>query len=98
MSNSFPSIGGGDRARNARRFTPTPELFAESGQLSALKAEAGNLPSWDLTDRQLCDLELLINGGFAPLEGFLNQADYDRVSTGCAWPPEHSGRSRSPST
>jgi sulfate adenylyltransferase len=92
MSDSFPSIGGGDRARNARRFTPTPELFAESGQLSALKAEAGNLPSWDLTARQLCDLELLLNGGFAPLEGFLNQADYDRVvdemrlASGALWP------------
>jgi len=28
--------------------------------------------------RQLCDLELIINGGFSPLEGFMNQADYDR--------------------
>lgn len=29
--------------------------------------------------RQLCDLELLLNGAFAPLEGFLNQKDYDGV-------------------
>ena len=28
--------------------------------------------------RQLCDLELIINGGFSPLDGFMNQADYDR--------------------
>ena len=28
--------------------------------------------------RQLCDLELIINGGFSPLEGFLNKADYER--------------------
>ena len=26
--------------------------------------------------RQLCDLELIITGGFSPLEGFMNKADY----------------------
>lgn len=26
--------------------------------------------------RQLCDLELIMNGGFSPLEGFMNEADY----------------------
>ena len=30
-----------------------------------------------ISQRQLCDLELIINGGFSPLEGFMNQADYD---------------------
>lgn len=38
-----------------------------------------NIPSWDLTPRQLCDIELLLNGAFAPLTGFLNQADYQSV-------------------
>lgn len=32
-----------------------------------------------LTPRQVCDLELLLNGGFAPLNGFMNKADYDSV-------------------
>lgn len=33
--------------------------------------------------RQLCDLELIINGGFSPLEGFMGQKDYNRsVGTG----------------
>lgn len=27
--------------------------------------------------RQLCDLELIMNGGFSPLEGFMTQADYE---------------------
>ena len=30
----------------------------------------------NLNKRQLCDLELLLNGGFAPLEGFMNEKDY----------------------
>jgi len=34
-----------------------------------LLAEAESLPSIVLTERQLCDLELISNGGFSPLEG-----------------------------
>ncbi len=49
-------------------------------------------PSWDLTDRQLCDLELILNGGFSPLSGFLTGADYElvladmRLADGSLWP------------
>jgi len=34
-----------------------------------LAAESEKLPAVVLTDRQLCDLELILNGGFSPLEG-----------------------------
>lgn len=34
-----------------------------------LSAEAETLPAVILSDRQLCDLELILNGGFSPLEG-----------------------------
>ena len=57
-----------------------------------LAAQAGSFPEWDLTHRQLCDVELLLNGGFSPLEGFLTQADYERVrddmrlADGTLWP------------
>ncbi|KAI0066138.1 ATP-sulfurylase [Artomyces pyxidatus] len=44
-----------------------------------LKESALSLPDILLTERQLCDLELIINGGFSPLEGFLTQKDYDSV-------------------
>ncbi|KAI1203512.1 putative sulfate adenylyltransferase [Nemania serpens] len=44
-----------------------------------LAAEAENLPAIVLTERQLCDLELILNGGFSPLEGFMNEADYNGV-------------------
>ncbi|KAI0949365.1 Sulfate adenylyltransferase [Taiwanofungus camphoratus] len=44
-----------------------------------LNAEAATLPDIVLTERQLCDLELITNGGFSPLEGFMNEADYTNV-------------------
>jgi sulfate adenylyltransferase len=45
-----------------------------------------------LNSRQLCDLEMLLNGGFAPLKGFMNEADYlsvvtdMRLENGRVWP------------
>ena len=50
-------------------------------------------PSWDLTDRQVCDLELLLNGSFSPLRGFIEPhrlrvggcADM-RLADGTLWP------------
>ncbi|WP_265499462.1 bifunctional sulfate adenylyltransferase/adenylylsulfate kinase [Paracoccus beibuensis] len=72
--------------------TPIPELYVSAEAAASLKDEAGNMPSWDLTPRQLCDLELLMNGGFNPLKGFLTQADYDgvvndmRLTSGALWP------------
>jgi len=71
---------------------PIPELYVSHESALKLKAEAGNLPSWDLTPRQICDLELLMNGGFHPLKGFMSQADYDgvvenmRLADGALWP------------
>lgn len=42
----------------------------------ALAAEAVKLPEITLSERQLCDLELIMNGGFSPLEGFMGEQDY----------------------
>lgn len=56
------------------------------------KAESRDFPSWDLTPRQVCDLEMLLNGGFSPLTGFMNKADYGSVcsemklASGHLWP------------
>ncbi|CAE6431056.1 unnamed protein product [Rhizoctonia solani] len=44
-----------------------------------LLEESEKLPELILTERQLCDLELILNGGFSPLEGFLNEEDYKSV-------------------
>jgi len=71
---------------------PIPELYVSYDSAAKLKMEAAELPSWDLTARQVCDLELLMNGGFNPLKGFLTEADYDgvvenmRLADGALWP------------
>ncbi|KAJ9641349.1 Sulfate adenylyltransferase [Coniosporium apollinis] len=44
-----------------------------------LAEEAEKLPAIVLTERQLCDLELILNGGFSPLEGFMSEKDYNGV-------------------
>lgn len=38
-----------------------------------------NLKRFNLKDRQLFDLEMLMVGGFAPLSGFMNKEDYESV-------------------
>jgi len=66
--------------------------MAKNEQVSALKAQSREWPSWDLSPRQVCDLELLMSGGFSPLQGFMNRADYEgvchnmRLASGVLWP------------
>ena len=72
--------------------TPVPELDVGYDRLQKAKIEAAELTSWDLTPRQICDLELLMNGGFYPLKGFLTEGDYNsvvdymRLKNGNLWP------------
>ena len=67
-------------------------LIVPSERSNELKSHSREWPSWDLTERQLCDLELLLSGGFSPLHGFMNPADYESVchkmhlSSGLIWP------------
>jgi len=68
------------------------QLQVPDARVAELKAQSKDWPSWDLTARQLCDLELLMSGGFSPLRGFMNRADYEgvckdmRLANGILWP------------
>ncbi len=48
-------------------------------EAEALKAKAASYVSWDLTERQGWDIEMILNGAFSPLEGFMNRSDYESV-------------------
>ncbi|EET48164.1 bifunctional sulfate adenylyltransferase/adenylylsulfate kinase [Thalassobium sp. R2A62] len=73
-------------------LAPIPELYVSHDSAQKLKVEAADLTSHDLSPRQICDLELLMNGGFNPLKGFLSEADYNgvvndmRMTDGALWP------------
>jgi len=66
--------------------------MAEGAHREVLLREAALLPSLTLNPRQLCDLELLLNGALSPLRGFMGRADYQgvvtdmRLADGIFWP------------
>jgi len=68
------------------------DLLVTAGQAEALKKEALGLPSIDLGWRQIGELEMLMNGAYAPLRGYMGRADYESVleklalADGTAWP------------
>ena len=72
--------------------TLVPELYVPMAEISKLRNGANSLTRWDLTARQICDLELLMNGAFNPLKGFLGRDDYNnvldhlRLKDGTLWP------------
>ena len=68
------------------------DLIVPPARAAELKEQSRGWPSLDLTPRQLCDLELLANGAFSPLQGFLGEEDYNsvcenmRLVSGDLWP------------
>ncbi|MBW2618165.1 MAG: bifunctional sulfate adenylyltransferase/adenylylsulfate kinase [Deltaproteobacteria bacterium] len=68
------------------------DLCVSLKEAESLKKAAMDYPSLNLSLRQVCDLELLLNGAFDPLEGYLNRADYKnvlermRLADGRLWP------------
>ncbi|HDK45316.1 MAG TPA: adenylyltransferase, partial [Actinobacteria bacterium] len=68
------------------------DLLVDEARTAELKEASRDWPSWDLTDRQVHDLELLLTGGFSPLRGFMSREDYEpvlesmRLADGTLWP------------
>ena len=87
---------GGSRLTTSHLIAPHGgeliNLIADTARARELKGHSKEWPSWDLTARQVCDVELLLSGGFSPLRGFMNRADYDgvcnnmRLKSGVLWP------------
>ncbi len=82
-------------------MTETSLIAPHGGTLCDLVADADpdaardaahDLPSIALSPRQTCDIELILNGGFSPLQGFMSEADYNgvvenmRLEDGTLWP------------
>src|SRR5215468_2903162 len=68
------------------------DVVVDDERASELRKASTYWPSWDLTPRHLCDLELLLSGAFSPLRGFLGSADVAsvcadmRLADGTLWP------------
>ena len=69
-----------------------PLLVAGEEEAEKLKIQSFHLPSVTLSQRQLCDVELMMNGGFTPLDGFMDRDSYEhvlesmRLPGGTLWP------------
>lgn len=67
------------------------DRVANPDRREALIAEAAGFPVVRINARAASDLELIATGGYSPIEGFLNQADYIavrdtmRLASGAAW-------------
>jgi len=67
-------------------------LIVDGDRAAEIRENSREWPSIDLDLRQLCDLELLLNGGLSPLEGFMSSADFNsvgaemRLANGVFWP------------
>lgn len=68
------------------------DLLVSGPAADDLRGRAASMPIIQLPSRAVSDLELLTNGGFSPLEGFMTAADYRsvvddmRLSSGLPWP------------
>lgn len=71
---------------------PPRELYVEGARARALRDELPGLPTWDLGEVQALDLGLLLDGSFAPLDGYMGRAALRsvaqsmRLPDGRLWP------------
>src|SRR4030067_3056934 len=63
-------------------------LLVDEASATQLKKDAQAFPAITLTQRQLCDLELLMNGAFSPLRGFMTRDVYEGVLEKMRLPPQ----------
>lgn len=73
---TFLRSGGGARPF---RFCRRPRNDRSLQKAEEMKAYASRLPSAQLSERAVCDLEMLAVGAFSPLDRFMPHADFRRV-------------------
>ncbi|WP_295043835.1 hypothetical protein [uncultured Paracoccus sp.] len=66
-------------------LSPVRELYVSPDAAAALRIEAARLPAWRLVGRQAAELVLLMNGGFAPLRGYMTQSQHG-AAPDAGWP------------
>ena len=54
-------------------------LMQDEQYRNKLNKDILQLKSLTLSNRQLCDIEMILNGGFSPIDGFMNRKDYNSV-------------------
>ena len=68
------------------------DLVVDQDRAVEIREQSRDWFSVDLGPRQLCDLELLINGAYSPLDSYLGAADHQtvcsemRLADGVFWP------------
>ena len=55
------------------------DLMVPEDSIAEVKAHANALPSIQISERSVCDLELLATGAFSPLDMFMGKEDFQRV-------------------
>lgn len=67
-------------------------LLLDEAEAEKIKIESESYLAITLSQRQQCDVELLVSGALSPLTGFMNQANYESVienatlQNGTVWP------------
>lgn len=74
-----------DKNRKAELISPYGgkliDLVVKGEEREELLEKSSRLPSIQISQRALCDLELLATGAFSPLDRFMGKKDYERVLT-----------------
>lgn len=81
-----------DDSNKSTDTSPEKPLTVDPERVELLKKIATDLPDIALSERHMCDFEMLATGAFAPLEGFMTQSDYEsvldrmRLQNNALWP------------
>jgi sulfate adenylyltransferase len=74
-----------NKKKEAELITPyggeLVDLVVKGEEREELLEKSSRLPSLQISQRALCDLELLATGAFSPLDRFMGKADYEKVLT-----------------